>query len=214
MKYLILFLLPLTLFARKEDVSASKAEIVNRLLKVDASIVEIDQRSLEIPVEMQGIQDMINTKSDERDALPEGDPLAKEIQKEIDDLVLIRESLVIEIDVLALGKIGKLDKKRQLLWIQRARALPDLRLAMQKAGLNQPNMKVFIKEFVKAKDETKLLAIEAVTAQVQEDLDAVEERKQKLIDAKVAIKAVDPLTITQGDAVRLLKNVIILLQGM
>jgi len=220
--------------------------------ELDAINSELASISGELALKNSQIADkqiVIELKVEEKEALPEGDPLRVPIQEAINLLVderdlltdelspllaqeqlkmdesiakltelnaevSLKEILLEEQSYLVKEKARLLDKKRKIQWRARFNAIPDLRMAMEKAGLQQPNAKVFVRDILNSGDETNLLAIEAVASQVQEDLDAVEARKQKLIDAKAVIKAVDPLTITQGDAVRLLKNVIILLQGM
>jgi len=271
MKYLLLLLLPFTVFSMTIE-------------EIDLRITEIDARQLEIPDEIAPIQTQIDAKQseldslnadllfistqiedkeseitskqieigvkvEERDALEEDDPLRVPIQDEINILIGERDILTdelspllaneqiksdeeaaklvelnIELDkkklltdedsYLTTEKTRLLDDKRKILWQARFDALPDLRMAMGKAGLQQPNAKVFVRDILNSADETKLLALEAVASQVQDDLDEEVARIQKLEDAKIAIRAVDPLDIKTSDTIRLLKEITIVLQEM
>jgi len=94
----------------------------------------------------------------------------------------------------------------------RLAALKNLRSSMGKAGLNQPNAKVLVKRIIEENDLTALEALEATASSVQDDEDAEAARIAKLAAAKVELQAVDPLTINTGDAVKLLKEIVIVLQ--
>jgi len=106
-----------------------------------------------------------------------------------------------------------IERKRIILWTARAKALPDLRLAMVKAGLNQPNAKVFIRDLIKNKEEAKLIALESFNEEINTEFSDEALRVQAVIDAKLRIKNVDVLKITVGDAVKLLKDLVILEQS-
>lgn len=159
MKYLLLILLLLTSL-----VFAGEVE------DIDARIIEIDARILVVPAELSDTQDLINSKSLERDALPIDDPQTFILQEEIDALVTLRKELLQEEIDLENEKVSKLERKRQLLWYARAKAIPDLRLAMKYAGLQQPNSKLLIKDIVESKDDTRLIALEAATSQVNAEI--------------------------------------------
>lgn len=171
MKFLILFLLiSFSVFAEKLDVDVTQAEILAREVVVDARIVEIDNRIATIPGEITPIQNLINSKTVERDALPAEDPQIEILQAEIDELASQRQGLVDEDNALDIEKPLKVDRKRQLQWMTRVNSLPDIRMSISKAGYSAANIKVFIKDFVLANDETKLTAMETAIPLVVAEL--------------------------------------------
>ncbi len=250
------------------EIDSRIAEIDVRLAEIPPEIapiqVEIDSRQSEldtINADLSTIQlDISNTntlvadkqiaidlKVEERDSLPEEDPLRVPIQDEIDVLVgekaVLEEELIpleaqeqakmdesalkiMELDVelaakkvltdeetyLTNERIKLLDDKRKILWQARLDALPDLRRVMMEAGLDQPSIVDLVRDILNSADETKLLQLESAAPAVQADLDDEVARLQKLEDAKIAIKAVDPLTITVGDSILLLKDLVIIMQ--
>jgi len=206
------------------SVENKEDEITAKQIEIGAKVEERDALEEDDPARVP-IQDEINILIGERDVLTdELSPLLAEEQIKSDEEAAKLIELNIELDkkkvltdeqaYLTTEKAKLLDDKRRILWQARFDALPDLRMAMEKAGLQQPNAKVFVRDILDSADETKLLQLEAVASQVQDDLDEEVARIQKLEDAKAEIRAVDPLTINTGDTVRLLKEMIIILQEM
>lgn len=55
---------------------------------------------------------------------------------------------------------------------ERLKALSDLRISMSKCGLNQPNMKLFVKKIVKNNDVEKLECLESKNAEIESESSA------------------------------------------
>jgi len=262
---LLLFLLPLTLFADEiADIDARIAEIDERLpnlgQELSAIQVEIGNIQGEIdPIndaisviddsldEKQNLitekQDLIDDKTDEIDALPPEDPQIIVLQDEIDALILEVNALQSEVDQLLIDKQVQLDlkaplsiqlaekeaerlalldeqtgldaekvslgnRKWRLLGTARVEALPDLRLCMGEAGLDQPNAKLLVKEIIDGLDEDRLAQLEAAAPAVQAHLDAELNKGLAKKAASDYIRALDPSIIT--DIV--LRNLVIISQ--
>jgi len=271
MRYLILLLLPFTLFSMTiEDIDIRVAEIELRLPEIPPLIVpiqeEIDIKQAELDTingdllvitgeienkesQIADKQIEIGIKVEERDALEEEDPARVLIQDEIniligerdvltedlapllaqeqlkmDEVIVKSDELNIELNkkksltneqtYLTNEKARLLDNKRRILWQARFDALPSLRLAMYKLGINESNPALMVIDIIESNDEARLIALEGVTAQVQADLDAELARDQKLEEAKAEIRAIDPLTIKTSDTIKLLKEITIVLQEM
>jgi len=206
------------------EVENKETQIADKQIEIGIKVEERDALEEEDPARVP-IQDEINILIGERDVLTdELSPLLaaealkidEEIAKsiELNEQLALKKMLTDEDAYLTTEKIDLLDTKRRILWQARFDALPDLRMAMEEAGLQQPNAKVFVRDILDSGDETKLLQLEATTAAVQAILDAEIARLQKLEDAKAELRAVDPLTIKTSDTIKMLTDITIILQEM
>jgi len=168
-------------------IEAIDVNITSKQGEIDAKQALIDSKAVErdaLPEEDPGIivlQDEINDLVIERDDLQVekvqllSDKQAQEDLKTPDQLILdekLAEKLALtnEQNYLVIERGRILDDKRRILWQARFDALPDLRMAMEETGLQQPNAKVFVRNILDSAVETKLLQLEAVVAQVTLDL--------------------------------------------
>jgi len=210
------------------EIDTKQAELDTINGELLAATGEVENKESEITDK----QIAIGLKVEERDALEEDDPARVPIQDEINILIGERDILTDELSPLLANEQIKSDEEaakltelntelslKQILLdeqshltTEKTRLLDDKRKILWQARF--PNAKVFVRDILNSADETKLLQLEAVASQVQDDLDEEVARLQKLEDAKAEIRAVDPLTINTGDTVRLLKEMIIILQEM
>jgi hypothetical protein len=136
---------------------------------------------------IEDIQLDINELVIERDALPVGDLKIDKIQKSIDRLAKRRETLI---------------------WRKRISDLPDLRLAMVKANLNQPNSKLFIRDLLKSRDEAKIALLESFSDEITQLLLVESNSSREYEEALDRIKLMDTKEMSP-----VLKDIVRVLQG-
>lgn len=203
MKMLLLLLFPFMLLAdeiadidaRILIIDARVALIPSEISPIQSDIDTLSTQLIEPQDQAQALQLQIDALAEQRDALPVDDAGRIPLQGQINSLIAeqapllatiqdltdqktVKEAekkvLVDEQNSLTNEKVSLLKRKQVLQYEARFAAIPDLRLAMDLSGLNQPNAKLLRKEIIDNADEVKLAALEAVVPQVN---DALQERQ-------------------------------------
>ena len=210
---------------KQNSIDLKESSIEDIQSSIDLKVIDRDALPVDDP-QIPILQEEINLLIVERDALQAEIPI---LQAEVDQLLLDREAqvqlrapfytqlealnlqkseLLVEETGLQNEKISLVERKRIITWNARVRALPDLRLCMVEAGLNQPNAKVFVRDLISNNEEAKLIALESVVIQVQNILDAASAKENNRKAARTYIRGLDASLISD----LILRNLVLLMQ--